>query len=269
MGGVRMFFRDYFNSIADYLEAKFKGMQRKGQNPVDKGELCEMFIKDFLHDLFSNRFEIFRGGKIVNIDNLESKQIDILLTSKNTIKIFGDKGIYPIESVYGVFTVTATLDHPKLFDCIEELKSIPKQNPKFVMHPLLNSAQVREKWNRRFPYKCVFGFTGDINQRWCDELNQIVEQNSATKEYLPDSIVVNKKGAINKIHNKPKELIGGGTTEDDFFYTDFAQFKYYGAPISQIANDLFILSNWQQYIFPAYNEYFNKDFAASYEESNS
>ena len=265
MGGVRMFFRDYFNSIVDCLDAKFKGMQRKGQNPVDRGELCEMFLKDFLCDLFSNQFEIFRGGKIVNIDNLESKQIDILLTSKNTIKIFRDKGIYPIESVYGVFTVTATLDHSKLHDCIEELKSIPKQNPKFTIHPLLNSKQVLKKWTQRFPYKCIFGFTGDINQGWCNELNQIVKQNPTTKEYLPDSIVVNKKGVINKIYDndKPRELIGGGTAEDDFFYTDFDQFKYYRGAIQLIANDLFVLSSWQQYVFPSYHEYFNKDLAAS------
>jgi hypothetical protein len=61
------------------LDAEFRGMERRGQNPSDKGELCKIFFKDFLDDIFGDQFKIFRGGKVINIDENESKQIDIVL----------------------------------------------------------------------------------------------------------------------------------------------------------------------------------------------
>jgi len=86
----KMFFKDYFNSVAECMNFKYKGHQRKNQNPVDKGELCEIFIKEFLEDTFSDHFKIFRGGKIISSDNGESKQLDIVLCSKNS-KYYGLK----------------------------------------------------------------------------------------------------------------------------------------------------------------------------------
>jgi len=245
-------------SISDCLNAKFEGIQRKGQNSTDKGELCELFIKDFLDDFFVDNFKIFRGGKIVNIENLESKQIDIVLAAKNTIKIFSDKGIYPIESVFGVFSITATLDHPKLLGCIEELKSIPRQNAQFLFY-FINEQENMEIWYKRFPYKCIFGFTGDINLEWENELNKMVGQNNSEKNYLPDLIVINKKGMIQKVYNKPQPLLGGGETNKDFHFTDFKLITNYGTYISSILNELYVLSGWQFYMAPKYYKYFNRD----------
>lgn len=37
------------------------------------------------------------------------------------MQIFGDKGIYPIETVYGVFSVTATLTKKKLDNALTNL----------------------------------------------------------------------------------------------------------------------------------------------------
>jgi len=59
-----MLFKNYFNSIADILEARLKGYEIKNMNPADKGELCELLIKDFLLDALSDNFKVFRGGKV-------------------------------------------------------------------------------------------------------------------------------------------------------------------------------------------------------------
>jgi len=203
---------------------------------------------------------------IINVENKESKQIDIVLSAKNTIKIFGDKGIYPIESVYGVFSITSTLDHPKLSNVIEEFKSIPKENTQFEFFTEgnLGEAQkkkVLEKWNNRFPYKCVFGFSGDINASWEKELNEMAAANSHLKNCLPDLILVNKKGVIEKIHSDTARTVAGSIIEKDFHYTDFQLNPNYGAPIIYIANELYYLSTWQGTIAPAYPAYFNKDLA--------
>lgn len=261
-----MFFREYFISIADCLEAQFTGIQRKGQNTTDKGELCEMFIKNLLSDLFNDHFKIFRGGKIVNIDNDESKQIDIILTAKNAIKIFSDKGIYPIESVYGVFSITSTLDHSKLFDkngIIEEFKSIPKNNPQFEYNNFIDGIPGLEEkmlgfWNESIPFKCIFGFTGDINDKWENELNQIVAEDRSVKSGLPDLIIVNRKGMIVKL-NGPTQSSNGNIIDKDFHFTRFVNYKNYGAPMIMIAQTLFGLSDWQNRLITRYGKYFKKD----------
>ena len=85
-----MFIKAYFNSIMEKLDAEFRGMEIRGQNPSDKGELCEIFLKNLLDDIFSDQFKIFRGGKVINIDENESKQMDIVLLAKNTPKLFGN-----------------------------------------------------------------------------------------------------------------------------------------------------------------------------------
>jgi hypothetical protein len=253
-----MFFKSYLLSIADCLQARYEGMQRKGQNPVDKGELCETFVKEFLTDCLSDQFKIFRGGKIINIDNNESKQLDIVLTSRNSLKIFGDKGIYPIESAFAVFSITATLSWKKLEECINEFESIPKQNPCFEFH-LVDPNQVLQKWQKLFPFKCIFGFTGDICQAWEDRLNGKVSGSPHLKTTLPDLIIVNKKGVIVKVDRGVTAYTTGGYIDKDFHFTDFRQNPNYHYGLLSALNRLFYLSYWQNYMYPKYYEYLNKD----------
>lgn len=256
-----MFFSDYLNSCADILQSRFLGYSRRNQNPADKGELCEIFVKQFLEDFLLDNFKIFRGGKIIDIDNNESKQLDIVLAAKNTLKIFGDKGIYPIESIFGVFSITATLDHGKFRDCIDEFNAIPNNNPKFmIMDDLLSQAEVIEKWKENLPFKCVFGFSGDINQTWADELNEFVLNKKYDKNSLPDYILVNKKGTIKKNNELTKlDYLKKGIKLADFHFTDLNLFKYNGVALLHILNDLFVLHTWQYKITPEYFRYFNRD----------
>ncbi len=199
-----MFFKNYFDAMADILAIKFNSVKIQGKNKSDKGELCEMFIKELLKDIFSDQFKIFRGGQIINInDSKPLKQIDIILVAKKTAKIFDEKGIFPIESVHGVFSVTSTLNHPKLFGkkgIIEEFKSIPKDNPQFghLFEELFEEGDyegVLSLWRMLFPYKCAFGFEGSINENWAKELNDTIKDDPNLKNELPDVIIVNKKGS--------------------------------------------------------------------------
>ncbi len=54
-----MFFNNYFNSVAEIIQAKFNGSSYNDQNPADKGELCEIFIKEFLIDSIGDNFISF------------------------------------------------------------------------------------------------------------------------------------------------------------------------------------------------------------------
>ena len=133
-----MFFKDKLISIAEIIDAKFKGHATiANAAPSDKGELCELFIEQVLVEALGDSFKIFRGGRVVNCLGAESKQIDIILTGKKNIRLFEHKGIYPTETVYGCISVTATLSKQKLIDCCNEFKSIPKTGYTFHSHRFL------------------------------------------------------------------------------------------------------------------------------------
>lgn len=243
----------------------YLGHTRNNQNPADKGELCEIFIKKFLEDFLGDIFKIFRGGKIVDSENRESKQIDILIAARNTLKFFGDKGIYPIESIYGVFSITSSLGYKKMLSCLDELASIPMSHPKFmIIDSTLSHDLVVQKWRECLPYKCVFGFNGDINQKWADELNEYVASGRYSKNTLPDAIVVNKTGLITKAGEFAKsEYLKKGILVKDFHYTDLNLLKNNGVVFHHILNDLFVLNTWQYKITPQYHAYLNKDMGVS------
>ena len=83
--------------------------------------------------------------------------------------MFGDKGIYPTETVYGCISVTATLTKDKLVDCCREFISIPKSHFNFTSDGYLPPKFVEESivaWKTLVPYKCVFAYKGEIKEEW-------------------------------------------------------------------------------------------------------
>ncbi len=260
-----MFFKDYLSSVANCLEAKLQGFNQQ-QHSGDIGELCEFFIRDFLHDSFSGNLRVFRGGQIINADNKKSEQIDIVLCSQSSIKIFSDKGLYPIETVFGVVNIKKTLTHTNLFsikqgDCgaIKNLQSIPKDN--INLHTgFLNRNKVLDDFKKRFPCKIIFAYEGEILPAWENELNRLAKVEGAL-DSLPDVIIVNKQGMIQKCANGKAVLTTGETLEKHFHLTKFEDNKAYHAPFIFILNELYKNAGWQYFIGPAYENYFNRDLS--------
>jgi hypothetical protein len=250
-----MFFKNHFISIADIIDAKFKGYQYTAKNPADKGELCEIFIKEFLSDSLGDSFKIFRGGRVVNNFGDESKQIDIVLTGKKSIKLFGDKGIYPTETVYGCISVTATLSKQKIIDCCNEFKSIPKTGYAFLSPGFLSESYKQQSlavWKTLAPYKCVFAFQGDLNEGWIEDMLAISKDAEIPHNILPDLVIVNKIGFIEKILTKDKK------TEFGFILFSDA-YKNYGVPFGKLLYNLNTF-NWEElFLQPDLKHYFNKD----------
>jgi hypothetical protein len=255
-----MFFKDYFNSVAQIIDYKYQGHNRKRQNSVDKGELCEIFIKDILIDTLSDNFKIFRGGKIISSDNGESKQLDIVLCNKKSLKIFGDKGIYPIETVSGVFSVTANFGKTKLDTCLKEFQSIPKR-PKFIYSGLEKNAEMTDdvmlRWNQFAPFKCIWAYSGSIQGKWILDLNKIIKESKIDRHLLPDLIVVNKKGMLLKNHAYFDKPFFDGIPY--YLFQDFKKVPNPGACFAQMLHSLFLATTWQDVILPKYDEYFSKD----------
>ena len=68
----------------------------------------------------------------MNILGEKLPQLDVVLTTGNTLKIFDDKGIYPIETLVGVFSITSNLTLQKL-KYASAVKKIPKRGYCFHM----------------------------------------------------------------------------------------------------------------------------------------
>lgn len=249
-----MFYKDYFISIANIIDSQFRGYESITKNPADKGEICEIFIKNFLTDSLSDSFKIFRGGRIINSVDDESKQIDVILSGKRSLKLFGDKGIFPTETVQGCFSITATLDKKKLLTCIEEFKSIPKRGYGFLTAKFSSDdffKQSEQVWKTLLPYKCVFAYKGEIKEDWIDDLIKSSEKADLFYNDLPDLIIVNKVGMIEKIISKEKTKFS------------FMLFKDYqdniGIPFGKMLYHLNTFCWEELYLQPELKNYFNKD----------
>ncbi len=253
-----MFFKRLLNGTSESLDIRYKSHIRKGMNSADIGELCEIFAKDFLINFLDDHYKIFRGGNVVNVHGDQSPQLDIILTNKNTLKIFDDKGIYPIETVIGVFSITSSLTLSKLKECIQQLKKIPKHGFCFHMEKFYGEKfqkETHEIWKNAIPFSCIFGFEGDIKDSWINDINN--ELSSANdKSLCPTIIVVNKKGMFEKFFKKNSN----GEIEHYYEFVPINSEEVYGYPLSKILFDLYNLSAEQNYRRPDYGNYFGKDY---------
>lgn len=249
-----MFYKDYFISIANIIDSQFRGYEATTKNPADKGELCEIFVKNFLTYSLEDSFKIFRGGHIINSIGDESKQIDIVLTGKKSLKLFGDKGVFPTETVQGCFSITATLTKEKLLNCVEEFKSIPKKGYEFLSAKFGSNdffKQSEDVWKRLLPYKCVFAYKGEIKEDWIDDFIKKSEKADLFYNDLPDLIIVNKVGMIEKIITKEKTVFSFGLFKD---YQDNI-----GIPFGKMLYHLNTFCWEELYLQPELKNYFNRD----------
>lgn len=253
-----MFFKTYLNGLAETLDIKYRSSLRQGINSADIGELCELFIKEFLLDYLDDHFRIFRGGNIVNIAGMRSPQLDVVLTNKSALKIFGDKGIYPIETVAAVFSITSNLTVPKLIKCIKELGKIPKSHYHFGFEKFYGDdfkKQTMDAWRHVIPYSCIFGFTGKIDSKVIHKINDHLLE-TTDHSLWPSIIIVNRKGMLEKEIEKSKE----GKIKIQYTFTKFDSKEVWGVCFSKILFHLYNASKEQNYMMPNYGKYFAQDY---------
>ena len=252
-----MFFKDYLNGLAEIIDIKYKSSHREGINSADIGELCELFMKDFLLDYLDDHYKVYRGGNIVNKTGFKSPQMDVVLTNKNSLKIFGDKGIYPIESVAAVFSITSTLTVQKLRNCITELGKIPKYDQSFTIEKFYGNEfqeQTLNVWKNLIPFTCIFAFKGDIEENWMNKITDDLK-NIPDKSLWPSIIIVNKKGMFEKTFHTTVQ-----GTEVNYFFTSIDSNENFGECFSKILFHLHNQSAEQLYLRPRYENYFEKDY---------
>lgn len=254
-----MFFKEYFKSVADIVDAKYKGHTTLNQNNADKGELCEIFIKDFLIETLGDSFKVARGGKIIDHTGLRSRQLDIVLQAKKSLKLFYDKGIYPTETIIGVISVTSTLDKAKVLDCCDEFISIPRQNFKFLIEGYIEEeyrAQTAETWKNLLPFKVVFAYSGTLQEDWIPEIVAKANATHNPVNAIPDLIIVNKKAFIEKSYYLDENKV----LRCSLKYVPFnAGYDNYGVPFMKMVYHLNNMAHEEIIMKPRLEFYFNQD----------
>ena len=129
----------------------------------------------------------------------------------SALRLFTDKGIYPVETVWSVFCVTSNLTRAKFDADLKLLRTLPLHRYSFYYRAepevkcvadgthTVARFDAGDYCHRRSRYgtvRCIFGFNGTINEQWADELNSMLTANAVQREHLPDIVVVNKVGMI-------------------------------------------------------------------------
>lgn len=264
-----MLFAAKFSEITEILDVRFKALYAGILNAADKGELCETFIKDMLCEILSRDLQVFRGGTIVDSKESQSRQMDVVVTWGSALRIFADKGFYPVESVCAAFCITATLTKQKLQEDVTVLASIPSDNPAFLpsteglVQSLFGDRKywdlTMERWKRVSPYRCIFAFSGNPQADWRDFLNQQINSGVVERHRMPDVIVVNKRGIFHKINPSTRDDLtdrfAGVGADKHYAYVPFEAEEYWQwFPL--ILNGLTGLGRWQYLCYVNYGEYF-------------
>lgn len=257
-----MIFSDKFSEIAEILDVRSRSYRNLKPNNADMGELFEIFIKEALSEIVSGSLRVNRGGRVVDSEGNQSKQIDIVVTQGNSLSIYADKGIYPVESVCGAFCITSTLTREKLKTDIEALASIPVDNPRFM--PLTsdvanNMNDWTSMWRKRCPYRCIFAFNGEIREDWKSVLNDEIESRRIAKERMPNLVAVNKTALFQRIETaKIQEIVVGaepGKLSDHYGFVPLLEERIC-APLTLILSGLNGVGQLQYAIQPHYPAYF-------------
>ncbi|ATE73830.1 hypothetical protein CNO08_22180 [Lysobacter capsici] len=85
----------------------------------------------FLRQHAPTKCNVFKGGFVFDDDGVESKQLDIIVTTDIAPRFDfhnssgSGKAFSPVEGTLGVFSIKSTLDRKELFDALEGIASIP------------------------------------------------------------------------------------------------------------------------------------------------
>jgi len=261
-----MLFDSQFQTIADVLDTTFRNLPKK-QNNADRGELCELFVTEFLDQFLGNSVCVYRGGQIIDCHGNRSGQIDIVVTGPDSIRFFGNKGLYPIETVIGAICITSQLDFGKLKEDVEVLRSIPTDIRSFAIRPTgLKSMDdyTRSQINKSLPYRAIFGFDGTINQEWSKHFRKLVED-GVRQDQLPWTVAVNKKAFVQQYQPSEKTAPQPDTPFMPFRYFELRKFPKKHFPLSLMIHRLFYLKFLIAQTIPNYPLYFRQGTSPPYE----
>jgi hypothetical protein len=194
-------------------------------NSSDKGSSRENIYLEFLKQHIPSKCNAFFGGFLFDEDGIESKQLDIIITTDTTPRFDlqnkdgKGKSFAPIEGTVGVVSVKSFLDKKELIDALKNIASIP--NTRSLDDRISFTNEIREYEN--FPYKIIYASSGLSSSTIDGHIKDFYEENlDIPKSRMPDLIHVSGMYVFIKI--KP-----GMVQKNKFtgIETDISESTYY------------------------------------------
>lgn len=184
-------------------------------NTTDNGMLRERVYSEFLKEHLPSTCHTFLGGYVFNSDGLESRQMDIIVTSGSAIQFgflssdAGGKSFALIENSVGVCSIKANLNSKELIDSLDLFATLP---PKAPVHadPRLGVDEGLD-----WPFKIIFAAKGISSKIAISKLQDYYEHNQVAHWLRPNVIHVGGKYAIIRAGPERERLREGGWAEEN------------------------------------------------------
>jgi len=172
-------FVEYFQKVANVLKGSADAAS-VFPNPTDVGTGRENIYASFLAQHLPTFCNVARGGFLFNMDGIESKQMDIIVTSAFApqYKFFDQDGsgksFAYVDSSLGVVEVKSFLSRNELVNALEGFASIPQHLPMTSdrVYLQVNGADF-ENW----PLKVLFACDGSTLETIWGHLNDFYDEN--------------------------------------------------------------------------------------------
>lgn len=165
--------RDYYDQVAKVLRGEADAASVFA-NTSDIGLSRERAYAEFLKAHAPSKCNVFFGGFLFDDDGVESKQLDIVVTT-DTAPRFNlhntngtGKSFSPVEGTLGVVSVKSTLNQAELYDALEGIASIPRTRDLGGRVNSLLKVKNYEDW----PLKVIYATKGIAPQTLLAHLTQ-------------------------------------------------------------------------------------------------
>ena len=189
----------YFKQIGKVLKGE-ADIASIFPNRSDIGSSREKVYYEFLKKHLPSQCNISYGGFLFNYDGLESKQIDLFVTT-DSIPQFNfhnmesdGKTFAPVEGNAGAISVKTKLDSNQFIDALENLRSIPlSKKERRKLSPYL---KIPEDLDDYLLYKIIFAFDSISLNSLTEVLDNYLEKNNVPISRQPNLIHIVGKYTI-------------------------------------------------------------------------
>jgi|SRR6185312_4124979 len=170
--------RIYYMKVAEVLRGEADAAS-VFPNTTDIGVSRELAYAEFLKQHAPSKCNVFLGGFLFDDDGVESKQLDIIITTDTAPRFnFNNKdgagkSFSPVEGTLGVVSIKSTLNRAELFDALDGIASIPPTRSLEGRVNILLKIPNYDDW----PLKVVYASKGIAPETLVAHLNEFYAAN--------------------------------------------------------------------------------------------
>lgn len=250
----------YFNLIANRVSVDAEIASSSSTHKPDIGSNRERIVELFLRKHLPKRLSPAIGGQVVGYKGVESKQIDIIVSSDISIRFEeNERTFVTAESVAAALSVKSFLDGAALEDCLLNIASIPQFDPSILTFKLLRGGAF-DSFVGRQPSLYVFAYSGIQPQTCLERMTEFYKQHpEIPKNRYPLGVIVNKEFMIQYCRVDTRTTTGVFSAAGTFLLMELEE-GMWGYPFIHILNNIASYTSWLPYMDINMHKYFNYSF---------